>query len=310
MGRLGNPSSRGYATPTYSTTQITARETFGGPAKAGLGRHIGMGPWTFGAIVNGSSGRSGHAAPPFAGMNFHAAYAAGALSMPIYPIGRANQLSRVGVGTTGGMTRTPADGVNKDNRDNMQARVDRWNPYWPARPIRDTPNNCCYVDPVGKRMLGECCFFSFMFVGGDIPFPVSSNVFNIQKWYSYHDIEKNFEGLDESQKSQMAAKAQELVEEAEEAEADNQDVWSDPTASSDESNAKDISIFAPYCWRAKENYKSGVKPEIEDYAADFSTGYFGLLPGTVIYLIYVAPMQTSINEVMAGIMNEYSILGR
>ena len=35
MGRLGNPSSRGYATPTYSTTQITARETFGGPAKAG-----------------------------------------------------------------------------------------------------------------------------------------------------------------------------------------------------------------------------------------------------------------------------------
>ena len=57
MGRLGNsPSSRGYATPTYSTTQITARETFGGPAKAGLGRHIGMGEWTFGAIVNGSSG--------------------------------------------------------------------------------------------------------------------------------------------------------------------------------------------------------------------------------------------------------------
>ncbi len=44
MGRLGqNPSSRGYATPTYATTPLTARETFGGTSKAGLGRHIGMG---------------------------------------------------------------------------------------------------------------------------------------------------------------------------------------------------------------------------------------------------------------------------
>ena len=38
-----NPSSVGYARGTQVTTQLTARETFGGPAKAGLGRHIGMG---------------------------------------------------------------------------------------------------------------------------------------------------------------------------------------------------------------------------------------------------------------------------
>ena len=101
MGK-SNPSARGYPTPTYSTTPLTSRETFGGPAKAGLGRSIGMGPWTFGAVVNGSSGRSGHAAPPFAGMNFPVAYAAGALSTSMYPIGRANQLSRIGVGPTGG----------------------------------------------------------------------------------------------------------------------------------------------------------------------------------------------------------------
>ena len=164
MGRLGNsPSSRGYATPTYSTTQITARETFGGPAKAGLGRHIGMGEWTFGAIVNGSSGRSGHTAPPFAGMNFPAAFQAGRLSTLHYPISKTNQLARVGVGTTGGMTRTPADGVNPEQRKNMQLRTDAWNQFWPARPIRDTPNNCCKVDPVGLGLYSQDFIFALFF---------------------------------------------------------------------------------------------------------------------------------------------------
>ena len=164
MGRLGNnPSSRGYATPTYSTTQITARETFGGPAKAGLGRHIGMGEWTFGAIVNGSSGRSGHTAPPFAGMNFPAAFQAGRLPTLHYPISKTNQLARIGVGTTGGMTRTPADGVNPEQRKNMQLRTDAWNQFWPARPIRDTPNNCCNVDPVGLGLYSQDFIFAFFF---------------------------------------------------------------------------------------------------------------------------------------------------
>ena len=41
------------------------------------------------------------------------------------------------------MTRTPADGVNLEDREEMQERVDAWNKIWPARPIRDTPNECC-----------------------------------------------------------------------------------------------------------------------------------------------------------------------
>ena len=57
MGRLGNhPSSRGYATPTYAITPFTHIETFGGNRKAGLGRHIGMGSFTYTAIVNDSGG--------------------------------------------------------------------------------------------------------------------------------------------------------------------------------------------------------------------------------------------------------------
>ena len=126
MGRLGqNPSSRGYATPTYATTRLTARETFGGTSKAGLGRHIGMGTFTYSAIVNGSSG---HKAPPLAGNSFLAAYRAGYMASPEYPINKTNQLSRVGAGTTGGMTRTPADGVNLEQREMMQTRVDKPEP--------------------------------------------------------------------------------------------------------------------------------------------------------------------------------------
>ena len=186
MGRLGNsPSSRGYATPTYSTTQITARETFGGPAKAGLGRHIGMGEWTFGAIVNGSSGRSGHTAPPFAGMNFPKAFYAGRLPYLHYPISKTNQLARVGVGTTGGMTRTPADGVNTEQRKAMKLRVGHWNAFWPARPIRDTPNNCCYVDPVGKMDLNNVTIFS-MRESGDV-----ADV-DIKVWNTLDDVYRNF----------------------------------------------------------------------------------------------------------------------
>ena len=52
----------------------------------------------------------------------------------------ANQLSRIGVGTTGGMTRTPADGVNAQQRTNMQLSVNAWNQVWPAMPIRSTPS--------------------------------------------------------------------------------------------------------------------------------------------------------------------------
>ena len=145
MGRLGqNPSSRGYATPTYATTPLTARETFGGNSKAGLGRHIGMGPFTYGAIVNGSGG---HQASFLAGNSFPAAFRAGQLLDMKYPISNTNQLARIGTGTTGGMTRTPADGVNLKQREEMQTRVDKWNKVWPAMPQRDTPNGCCKSIP-------------------------------------------------------------------------------------------------------------------------------------------------------------------
>ena len=192
MGRLGNsPSSRGYATPTYSTTQITARETFGGPAKAGLGRHIGMGEWTFGAIVNGSSGRSGHTAPPFAGMNFPKAFYAGRLPYLHYPISKTNQLARVGVGTTGGMTRTPADGVNTEQRKAMKLRVGHWNAFWPARPIRDTPNSCCYVDPVGKMGLDNLTIFSVM-LGLAAGAALALTNYDIKQWTTLDEISRNF----------------------------------------------------------------------------------------------------------------------
>lgn len=145
MGRLGNnPSSRAYATPTYATTNITSRETFGGNSKAGLGRHIGMKNFTYSAIVNGSGG---HGAPSFAGNSFPAAFKAGRLLDIKYPINQSNQLARIGTGTTGGMTRTPADGINTEQRKTMQMRVDKWNKVWPAMPIRDTPNKCCKSVP-------------------------------------------------------------------------------------------------------------------------------------------------------------------
>ena len=53
MGK-SNPNGRGYATAYNS--QITNQFTAGGNAKAGLGRHIGMGPFVYAAIVNGASG--------------------------------------------------------------------------------------------------------------------------------------------------------------------------------------------------------------------------------------------------------------
>lgn len=152
MGK-SNPSARGYAVPTYSTTPITARETFGGPAKAGLGRHIGMGEWTYGAIIVGTSG---HKAPPFAGPNFPKAFEAGALDSDEYPISITNQIGGVSNPSSRyGPTRAPADGVNREVRKGMQKRTNQWNPFWPARPIRDTPNTC-----------GECSQFGLNFGPG------------------------------------------------------------------------------------------------------------------------------------------------
>ena len=136
MGR-SNPSSTGYARGTMVSTQQNAREYFGGNSKAGLASRVGLNQWTNGAIVNGSSG---HAAAPFAGNSFIPAWKAGVMPSPIYPVNMANQLGGIGRGTTGGMTRTPADGVNAYERTRMQLSVNAWNQVWPAMPIRSTPS--------------------------------------------------------------------------------------------------------------------------------------------------------------------------
>ena len=132
-----NPSSVGYARGTMVSTQQNAREYFGGSSKAGIASRVGLNQWTNGAIVNGSSG---HGAAPFAGNSFIPAWKAGVMPSPIYPVNMANQLSRIGAGTTGGMTRTPADGVNAQQRAQMQLSVNAWNQVWPAMPIRGTPS--------------------------------------------------------------------------------------------------------------------------------------------------------------------------
>lgn len=136
MGR-GNPSSTGYARGTMVSTQQNAREYFGGNSKSGIPSKVGLNQWTHGAIVNGSSG---HAAAPFAGNSFIPAWKAGVMPSPIYPVNMANQLGGIGRGTTGGMTRTPADGVNAYERSRMQLSVNAWNQVWPAMPIRSTPS--------------------------------------------------------------------------------------------------------------------------------------------------------------------------
>ena len=100
---MAPPKTPGYARGTQVSTSLTNRETFGGNSKAGLGRHIGMNQWTFGAIVNGSSG---HGAPSVSGPFYLA------VNGTPYPVSTTNQLSRVGTKATHGMFGPSADGVN------------------------------------------------------------------------------------------------------------------------------------------------------------------------------------------------------
>ncbi len=132
---VSNPSARGYAVPTMVSTAMQNREQVGGPAKAGLGRHIGMGPFVYAAIV---AGASGHPAPHIAGPNYPSAYAAflagwktgrgapAGVTGP-YPISTTNQLSGVGM-PRWGMTRAPADGVNMAQREQATQMVRFFNP--------------------------------------------------------------------------------------------------------------------------------------------------------------------------------------
>lgn len=129
---VSNPNTRGgRPVSTMVSSQSTNREQVGGPAKAGLGRHIGMGQFAYGAIVNGASG---HAAPAFAGPNYPRAFALHRVSS-LYPISTTNQLGGVGRGILG-MTRAPADGVNLVQRAEAAASVHAFNKLWPTRMTR------------------------------------------------------------------------------------------------------------------------------------------------------------------------------
>jgi len=136
-----NPQAKGYAVPTYSTTQITARETFGGPAKAGLGRHIGMGNWTYGAIVNGSSG---HSAPQFAGPNYYPAFLAGRVST-LYPVSSTNQLGNISGSLANSQFGPSSDGWGQTSSmwQAQQRSMTLWNTVGRnMRPVRTVPNGC------------------------------------------------------------------------------------------------------------------------------------------------------------------------
>jgi len=175
-----NPSSVGYARGTQVTTQLTARETFGGPAKAGLGRHIGMGQFTYGAIINGNSGSGINKATTLAGPSYpmvagktlrddsgrvirdgpngsFVRQATDLFGKPIYdengnklfyPINFNNQIGGVSNPSSRyGPTRAPADGVNFNTRMRMAKSVAYWNRLNPARPIRGTLNPSVAVWP-------------------------------------------------------------------------------------------------------------------------------------------------------------------
>ena len=107
---------------TRGTAKIVTVNQGGGSKKAGILSSGGRSQFAMRAITHGHT----HPASTF-------------IPNP-YPISGANQLGGIGRGTTGGMTRTPADGVDALERSKMQLSVNGWNQVWPAMPIRGTPN--------------------------------------------------------------------------------------------------------------------------------------------------------------------------
>ena len=106
-----------------NNAKITNQFTAGGSAKAGLGRHIGMGQFIYLAIVNGAAVDAG-AAPPFAGTSWNRAFTLGRVPTT-YPNPRTNQLGGVH-GRWMGMTRTPADGFIESTWNDQNARIRLW----------------------------------------------------------------------------------------------------------------------------------------------------------------------------------------
>jgi len=124
MGR-SNPNGRGYASAHNS--QITNQFTAGGNKKSGLGTHIGMGQFTYAAIVNGAAG---HTASLVSGRSWLAAYSAPVLAggaglvgaAAQYPVSNVNQLGGIGR-RWANMFGPSADGVNTAQINAGIARV-------------------------------------------------------------------------------------------------------------------------------------------------------------------------------------------
>ena len=111
MGK-SQPNGRGYA--SANNGKITNQFTAGGNKKAGLGAHIGMGPFVYAAIMHGAAG---HPAVQFIP------------HFSVYQISNVNQIGGVGM-PRWGMYNPSADGVNLNQYNAGVARVKAGPPSW------------------------------------------------------------------------------------------------------------------------------------------------------------------------------------
>jgi hypothetical protein len=117
MGK-SNPNGRGYATAYNS--KIINQFTAGGNKKAGVGTHIGMGPFVYAAIVNGAAG---HPAPTVSGRSWLT------VMKSQYPVPNVNQIGGIGR-PRWGMFNPSADGVNIAALNAGRARIAAGPPGW------------------------------------------------------------------------------------------------------------------------------------------------------------------------------------
>ena len=106
---------------------ITNRFTAGGPKKAGLSQHIGMGPFVYIAIkglqVGRNGGTRGGRGSNVSGLNYPSVH------KMQYPVSSVNQLGGVGM-PRWGMFGPTADGVNHARIAQMRSRIAAGPPMW------------------------------------------------------------------------------------------------------------------------------------------------------------------------------------
>ena len=147
MGKF-HPSRRSYAT-SISNKQ-TNLEQLGGNSKAGLGFNIGL--------QNSLNQRIKQRAPTLSGSNMIIPKQKGLVNS-VYEINTSNQLNNIKT-VKYGMTRSPADGVNKIEREFDQKYTDYWlaaqhlNRNIPI--IRGIlPTNCCLPISFSEKQLED-----------------------------------------------------------------------------------------------------------------------------------------------------------